>query len=362
MTCSIAVVGATGVVGVEMLKILDEEGFPRESISVVASKKSVGRMLKYGKGFLRVEDLETFDFSACRLALFSPGAAVSAVYAPKAVKQGCVVVDNTSFFRMHDDVPLVVPEINISEIGKAKRGIIANPNCTTIQLVMALKPIMSISPIRNVFVSTYQSVSGAGGLAVDRLMREQVEDCFNDSAQERRRACVEANDEAARASEIFTTVINKNLIPKVDTFLEDEETKEERKMFEESRKILNSDIFVSATCVRVPVEVGHSESVFFDLERSDVSVHEIYEALNSFPGVQAEKPGTNRYQTPREIAGTNDVFVSRLRKNRSGWFQMWVVADNLRKGAALNAIQIAQEVLKRNVSIRAPDSTPKRPI
>ncbi|MDR3285346.1 MAG: aspartate-semialdehyde dehydrogenase [Holosporales bacterium] len=324
-----AIVGATGIVGLEFLKILEKENVLSNKIIVAASKNSVGSKLKYKNDFLIVEDLEEVDFSNCKIGLFSPGAKVSEIYAPIAEKQGCFVIDNTSFFRTHEDVPLIVPEINLEELKNAKRKIIANPNCSTIQLVMVLKPIQDICKIKRVFVSTYQSVSGAGKDALGEL-----------------------NDENTNSEKnvIFPQKIKKNVIPKIDTFLSSGETKEEWKMFVETRKILNSDIVVSSTCVRVPVEVGHSEAVFFELEH-DVPIKEIHEAIRKFPGVYIEDLDSNEFKTPREIAGTDEVFVSRLRKdeNTKCCYQMWIVADNVRKGAALNAVQIAKGLVSYGI-------------
>jgi aspartate-semialdehyde dehydrogenase len=373
----IAVVGATGIVGLEMLRILCDEHVARKNIYAIASSKSAGAHLRYGDGVVEVLALENFDFSKCQIALFSPGSAISEVYAPKAAEAGCVVIDNTSFFRMHDDVPLIVPEINMSDARDATRGIIANPNCSTIQLVMVLKPIIDLlassaktvgeggdvggAPIQHVFVATYQSISGAGKQAVDTLRLEQATDAQDWQAEVQTRhaevltrqaadahsqqaADAQAEQHTKTCTSSHIQCFNKNLIPRIDSFITDGETKEEKKMFEETRKILHSNITVSATCVRVPVEIGHSEVVFFSTNR-DVPLADIYDALRAFPGVHVELPEAHTYQTPREIAGTNEVFVSRLRKNRNGWYQMWVVYDNIRKGAALNAIQIAKEIV-----------------
>jgi aspartate-semialdehyde dehydrogenase len=322
---NIAVVGATGLVGLEFLKILEQNDVPHNVIFPVASERSSGKNIKYGENFLEVFDIRNFDFSKCQIALFSPGSAVSEVYAPIAESSGCWVIDNTSFFRMHNDIPLVVPEINLETLKQTKRKIIANPNCSTIQLVMALQPIQNISNIKRVFVATYQSVSGAGKRALDELSFANVDDS---------------------TFSVFPHKITKNLIPQIDVFLPSHDTKEEWKMSVETKKIMNKNINISATCVRVPVEFGHSEAVFFELEK-DVSVDEIFKSMRTFGGIVVEDPNSNNYQTPIDVAGKDDVFVSRLRRveHSQNCYQMWVVADNIRKGAALNAIQIAKGLI-----------------
>ncbi|MDR0633263.1 MAG: aspartate-semialdehyde dehydrogenase [Holosporales bacterium] len=326
-----AVVGVTGLVGQEFLKILLQNGVPASNVKAIASSKSINQQIQYGAAQLTIQGLDDFDFTQCQIGLFSPGASVSAQYAPRAVAAGCVVIDNTSFFRMVPDVPLIVPEINANELVNAKRGIIANPNCSTIQLVMALHPIRHLSKIKKVIVATYQSVSGAG----------------KDAIMELRGAGPTAGTGPAcgQANAVFPQGIRGNLIPQIDVFLSGGCTKEEWKMDVETKKIFNESIDVIATCVRVPVEYGHSEAVCFELEEN-VPLSDIHAALRAAPGVCVADLEANVYHTPKEIAGTDVVFVSRLRQDlNTGLYQMWVVADNIRKGAALNAVQIAQQLI-----------------
>lgn len=329
---NIAIVGATGNVGLEFLKILEPYHLEPSHLFLVASKESEGKKIKYNEYNLDVKSIDQFDFSQCQIALFSPGASVSAVYAPKASESGCFVIDNTSYFRMLEDIPLVVPEINAFTIKRAKRRIIANPNCSTIQLVMALKPIDDFAPIRRVVVSTYQAVSGAGRKAVE-MLKKQTQVQWSDEQ-------TDVNECEARKP------IAYNVIPQIDVFLDDGSTKEEWKMVVETKKILRDDLSVAATCVRVPVFNGHSESVNIEFE-SPVALDDIYTQLNAFPGVQAVRPESSKYITPIEVNGKDDVFVSRIRQDLSVLYgvQMWIVSDNLRKGAALNAIQIAEKLI-----------------
>jgi len=334
MTSKVAVVGATGNVGREMLSILAERGFPARDVTAVASERSIGVEVSYGEDdVLRVEDLDHFDFTGIDIALFSPGARVSAVHAPRAVEEGAVVIDNTSQFRMEPDVPLVVPEVNPGAIAQyKKRGIIANPNCSTIQMVVALKPLHDLARVRRVVVATYQSVSGAG--------REAMDELFNQTR------AIYVND--AITKEQFTKQIAFNCIPHIDIFMEDGSTKEEWKMAVETRKILDPEIAVQATCVRVPVFIGHAEAVTVEFERP-ISVADARTALKNMPGVSVVDHRVDEgYVTPQEAAGEDPVFVSRIRKDptvRNG-LSMWVVADNLRKGAALNAVQIAEILIR----------------
>ena len=334
MTPKVAVVGATGNVGREMLSILAERGFPVRDVTAVASERSIGVEVSYGEDdVLRVEDLDHFDFTGIDIALFSPGARVSAVHAPRAVEEGAVVIDNTSQFRMEPDVPLVVPEVNPGAIAQyKKRGIIANPNCSTIQMVVALKPLHDLARVRRVVVATYQSVSGAG--------REAMDELFNQTR------AIYVND--AITKEQFTKQIAFNCIPHIDIFMEDGSTKEEWKMAVETRKILDPEIAVQATCVRVPVFIGHAEAVTVEFERP-ISVADARTALKNMPGVSVVDHRVDEgYVTPQEAAGEDPVFVSRIRKDptvRNG-LSMWVVADNLRKGAALNAVQIAEILIR----------------
>ena len=335
MGYKVAVIGATGNVGREMLQTLVERNFPVDDVVALASARSAGREVSFGDDkVLKVRDLATYDFAGTHIALSSPGAKVSAEHSPRAAAAGCVVVDNTSHFRMDPDVPLVVPEVNPEAIaGYAAKGIIANPNCSTIQMVVALKPLHSLGTIRRVVVSTYQSVSGAGKDGMDELF-EQTRGVF-------------VND--AREPHKFPKPIAFNLIPQIDVFLEDGSTKEEWKMVVETQKILDPAIQVHATCVRVPVFVGHSECVNVEFERP-VSVAAATRALAAAPGVvvvDRHEPGG--YVTPVECVGEDAVYVSRIRRDPTvaNGLSFWCVADNLRKGAALNAVQIA-EILARD--------------
>jgi aspartate-semialdehyde dehydrogenase len=335
MGYKVAVIGATGNVGREMLNTLAERDFPVDEVFALASERSVGREVSFGdKKILRIKDLAKFDFKGCDIALSSPGAKVSAQHSPRAAAAGCVVVDNTSHFRMDPDVPLVVPEVNPEAIAEyTKKGIIANPNCSTIQMVVALKPLHTLGTIKRVVVSTYQSVSGAGKDAMDELF-EQTRGIFvTDSCTPNK----------------FPKQIAFNLIPQIDVFMDDGATKEEWKMAVETAKILDPKIAVFATCVRVPVFVSHSEVVNVEFERP-VSVEEATEALREAPGVvvyDTHEPGG--YATPVETTGEDAVYVSRIRKDPTiaNGLSFWCVADNLRKGAALNAVQIA-EILARD--------------
>ena len=333
----VAVVGATGAVGRELIKTLVERRFPVSEVVALASARSVGAEISFGeKTVLTVKNLETFDFRGWDIGLFSPGAAISAVHAPRAAAAGCVVIDNTSHFRMEPDVPLVVPEVNPHHLKRfAKRNIIANPNCSTIQMVVALKPLHDRFKIRRVVVSTYQSVSGAGKEAMDELYAHTKSVFVHESGPPQE----------------FTKEIAFNCIPQIDKFLEDGSTKEEWKMVAETRKILDPDIKVFATCVRVPVFIGHAEAVHVEFERP-ITVTEARAALRDAPGVvvhdQREDGG---YITPLECVGEDAVFVSRIRKDPTveNGLAFWCVSDNLRKGAALNAIQIAEMLIAQGL-------------
>jgi aspartate-semialdehyde dehydrogenase len=335
MGYKVAVIGATGNVGREMLQILADRQFPVSEVAALASERSVGREVSFGEDtVLKVQDLAKFDFTGWDIALSSPGAKVSAVHSPRAAAAGCVVVDNTSHFRMEPDVPLVVPEVNPEAIAQyKKRGIIANPNCSTIQMVVALKPLHQLDKIKRVVVSTYQSVSGAG--------KEGMDELFNQTR------AIYVNDPVEKTK--FTKQIAFNVIPHIDVFMEDGYTKEEWKMTAETRKILDPEIAVTANCVRVPVFIGHSECINVEFERP-VSEDQAREALRAAPGVSVVDYRANEgYVTPVECAGEDNVFVSRIRKDPTvkNGLAFWCVADNLRKGAALNAVQIA-EVLARD--------------
>ncbi len=334
MGYKVAVVGGTGNVGREMLQTLAQHEFPADEVVPLASERSVGREVSYGEEeVLKVRNLEKFDFKGFDLALFSPGAKVSAVHAPRAAAAGCIVIDNTSQFRMDPDVPLVVPEVNADAIaGYTKRNIIANPNCSTIQMVVALKPLHDIARIRRVVVATYQSVSGAGKEAMDELYG-QTKNIYTLGS-------VEPNK--------FTKQIAFNVIPHIDVFMEDGSTKEEWKMKVETKKILDPDIDVVATCVRAPIFVGHAEAVNVEFE-SAISVTQARSALDSAPGVVVvDRRENGGYMTPVEAAGEDAVFVGRIRKDSTieHGLSLWIVSDNLRKGAALNAVQIAEHLVE----------------
>jgi aspartate-semialdehyde dehydrogenase len=329
----LAVVGSTGNVGREILATLAGRSFPADEVIPLASERSIGKEVSYGDGdVLKVRDLATFDFKGIDIVLSSPGAKVSAVYSPKAAAAGAVVIDNTSHFRMDPDVPLVVPEVNPEAIaGYTKRHIIANPNCATIQMVVALKPLHELARIRRIVVATYQSVSGAGRDAMDEL--------FNQTRAIYMNAPVER--------ETFTKQIAFNVIPHIDVFLPDGSCKEEWKMAVETRKILGSDIKVAATCVRVPVFIGHALAANVEFERP-ISEAEARAALREAAGVAVvDHRADEGYVTPIESAGDDLVYVSRIRKDPTieNGLSMWIVCDNLRKGAALNAIQIAERLI-----------------
>jgi len=330
----VAVVGATGNVGREMLQILAERNFPADDVIALASARSVGLKTSFGdKSILKVQDLAKFDFKGVDIVLSSPGAKVSAEHSPRAAKAGAVVIDNTSFFRMDPDVPLVVPEVNPGAIaGYKRRGIIANPNCSTIQMVVALKPLHDAATIKRIVVSTYQSTSGAGKEAMDELLNQTKSFFVNQDMEPKK----------------FSKNIAFNVIPQIDVFMEDGSTKEEWKMMVETKKILDPKIKVHATCVRVPTFVGHAEAINLELERplDDVEARRI---LSNAPGVlvvDQREPGG--YITPKESTGQDGVFVSRIRVDPTieNGLSLWVVSDNLRKGAALNTCQIAEELIK----------------
>ena len=334
MGYKVAVIGATGNVGREILKILAERNFPADEVVALASARSVGKEVSFGDDkILKVQDLEKYDFTGTDIALSSPGAKVSAIHSPRAAAAGCVVVDNTSHFRMDPDIPLVVPEVNPEAIAQYKtKGIIANPNCSTIQMVVALKPLHALGTIKRVVVSTYQSVSGAGKEGMDELFEQTRGVYVNDM----------------REPQKFPKPIAFNLIPQIDVFMDDGSTKEEWKMVVETKKILDPKIKVNATCVRVPVFVGHSESINVEFENS-VSVEEARAALEAAPGIivlDRHEPGG--YATPIECVGEDANYVSRIRQDPTidNGLSFWCVSDNLRKGAALNAVQIAEVLIR----------------
>ena len=332
----IAVVGATGVVGEAMLAILAERKFPVGTVYALASEKSIGKTVDFGRRELPVDDLAQFDFSRVKIGLFSAGASVSAEYAPQAVAAGCTVIDNTSNFRGDDDIPLVVPEVNADKIIEyKKRGIIANPNCSTIQLVVALKPIYDAVGIKRITVSTYQAVSGAGRVAVEELVRQtsmmlngQPLDIEGDAKQ-----------------------IAFNAVPHIDVFEDNRYTREEMKIVWETRKIFDDDkILINPTAVRIPAFYGHSEAV--SIETSDkISAEKVCDLLRNAPGVcLLDGVETGAYPTAvTDSSGTDPVYVGRVREDISHprGINLWVVADNIRKGAALNSVQIA-EILAKN--------------
>lgn len=337
MGYKVAVVGATGNVGRELLNLIDERNFPADEVVALASSRSVGREVSLGDDHtLKVQDLATYDFKGVDIVLSSPGASVSAEYSPKAAKAGAVVIDNTSYFRMDPDVPLVVPEVNPDAIdGHTKKGIIANPNCSTIQMVVALKPLHDLATIERVVVATYQSVSGAGKAGMDEL--------FNQTRG------IYVNDPAINHQEKFTKQIAFNCIPHIDSFMDDGSTKEEWKMVVETKKILDPAIKVSATCVRVPVFIGHAEAVTIECAH-EIDENAAREALRSAPSVTVIDHRENGgYVTPQECAGEDAVYVSRIRNDPTteNGLSLWVVSDNLRKGAALNTVQIAEELVSR---------------
>ncbi len=338
MGYKVAVAGATGAVGREIIKTLFERAFPIDDIVALASPRSVGQEISFGdRRILTVRNLETYDFAGTNFGLFSPGAAISAIYAPRAAAAGCIVIDNTSQFRMDPDVPLVVPEVNPQALARhTKRRIIANPNCSTIQMVMALKPLHDRFRARRVVVSTYQSVSGAGKEGMDELFNSSKAFFVNDPSK----------------PEIFTKNIAYNCIPHIDSFMDDGATKEEWKMAVETRKILDPDIAVFATCVRVPVFIGHAEAVCVEFEQP-VNVGEARDLLRGAPGVVVvDGHDDGSYITPAECQGEDAVYVSRLRRDPTvaNGLGFWCVSDNLRKGAALNAVQIAEELVRQKLA------------
>ena len=332
---NIAVVGATGAVGEQLREVLEDRQFPVDELRLLASERSAGQFLPFQGRQVRVNILKEDSFSGIDIALFSAGGKVSASFAPKAVAAGAVVVDNTAFFRMEPDIPLVVPEVNAAEIAEyQKRGIVANPNCSTIQMVVALKPIHDAARIKRVVVSTYQSVSGAGRMAMEELS-QQVAALFNGRELKK---------------EKFPHQIAFNCIPQIDVFMEDGYTKEEWKMIQETRKILGEpDLPVTATTVRVPVFLSHSESVNVETGVK-LSAAECKRILREAPGVVVvDEPENNVYPTPIDASGKDATYVGRIREDESvaNGLNLWVVSDNLRKGAALNAVQIA-EILVRD--------------
>jgi len=336
MGFKVAVVGATGNVGREMLNILDEREFPAAEVVAIASRKSVGTEVSFGDATLKVKALEHYDFSDVDICLMSAGGAVSKEWSPKIAAQGAIVIDNSSAWRYDSDVPLIVPEVNADAVaGFSKRNIIANPNCSTAQLVVALKPLHDKAKIKRVVVATYQSVSGAG--------KEAMEELFSQTK------AVYQIDEITPKK--FSKRIAFNVIPHIDTFMEDGTTREEWKMVAETKKILDPKIKLTATCVRVPVFVSHSEAVNIEFEEP-ISADEAREILRSAPGcLVIDKRENGGYVTPYEAAGEDATYISRIREDGTveNGLSMWVVSDNLRKGAALNAVQIAEVLINRKL-------------
>jgi aspartate-semialdehyde dehydrogenase len=326
----VAVAGATGNVGREMLNILAERQFPADEVVALASRKSLGTEVSYGDKTLKTKDLDTFDFTGFDIALFAIGSDATKIYAPKAAKAGCVVIDNSSLYRYDPDIPLIVPEVNPDAIEAVKnRNIIANPNCSTAQMVVALKPLHDRAKIKRVVVSTYQSVSGAGKDGMDELW-DQTKGMYVPGQE--------------REPKKFQKQIAFNVIPHIDVFMEDGSTKEEWKMVAETKKIVDPSIKVTATCVRVPVFVGHSEAINIETEEF-LDENEARDILRESPGIMViDKREAGGYATPVECVGDYATFISRIRQDSTidNGLNFWCVSDNLRKGAALNAVQIAE--------------------
>ena len=336
MGFKIAVAGATGNVGREMLNILEERGFPADEVVALASRRSQGTEVSYGDRTLKVRDLATYDFSDTDICLMSAGGNVSKEWSPKIGRQGCVVIDNSSAFRYDQDVPLIVPEVNPDAVdGFSKKNIIANPNCSTAQLVVAMKPLHDKATIRRIVVSTYQSVSGAGKEGMDELFTQT-------------RAVFVADPVEAKK---FTKRIAFNVIPHIDVFMDDGSTKEEWKVMAETKKMLDPKIKVTCTAVRVPVFIGHSEAVNIEFE-NPITADEAREILREAPGcLVIDKHEDGGYITPLESAGEDATYISRIREDQTveNGLNMWVVSDNLRKGAALNTVQIAELLVARGL-------------
>jgi aspartate-semialdehyde dehydrogenase len=336
MGFKIAVVGATGNVGREMLNILSERGFPASEVVALASARSQGTEVSFGDKVLKVQNLEHYDFSTTDICLMSAGGTISQKWSPKIGAQGCVVIDNSSAWRYDADVPLIVPEVNPDAVADfKKRNIIANPNCSTAQLVVALKPLHDFAKIKRVVVSTYQSVSGAGKEGMDELFTQTRAVFVADPVESKK----------------FTKRIAFNVIPHIDSFMEDGYTKEEWKVLAETKKMLDPKIKVTCTAVRVPVFIGHSESVNIEFE-NEISADQAREILREAPGcLVIDKHENGGYITPVECAGEDATYISRIREDATieNGLNMWVVSDNLRKGAALNAIQIAELLVNRGL-------------
>ena len=330
---NIAIVGATGNVGRKTLKVLEKKRFTLGDIYLVASTKSVGKKINFQGKDIVVSELENFDFSKVKIAFFAAGGKISEKFAEKAAKH-CFVIDNSSYFRMDPDVPLIVPQVNSDDLNDIKKNIIANPNCSTAQLVIALKPLHDLFTIKRVVVSTYQSVSGAGKASMDELIKQT-------------KLALDGKD---IKSENFTKQIAFNAIPHIDVFSDDGYTKEELKMCNETKKILDDKIDLTATCVRLPISVSHSESVNIQFEKT-FSLEQIKEALSNFDGCKViDERSDGGYSTPLEAEGKDETFISRIREDKTikNGLNLWIVSDNLLRGAALNAVEIAESLIKNN--------------
>lgn len=336
----VAVVGATGAVGKQMIQTLERRNFPIGKLTLLSSSRSAGTKVQFKGEEITVQEATPESFEGVQIALFSAGGSVSKKFAPEAVKRGAIVIDNTSAFRMDKDVPLVVPEVNEEDI-KQHNGIIANPNCSTIQMVVALEPIRQLYGLSRIVVSTYQAVSGSGAAAVQEL-NEQTQALLNGDTYEAKILPVKGDKKHYQ--------IAFNAIPQIDVFTENGFTYEEMKMINETKKIMHMpELKVSATCVRIPVAVGHSESVYFEVEKDGVSAEDIQKILTDAPGVVVEdKPEEQQYPMAVNAVGELDTFVGRIRKDLDDdkGFHMWVVSDNLLKGAAWNSVQIAESLIK----------------
>ena len=330
---NIAIVGATGNVGRKTLEVLEKKELSIDNLYLIASSKSAGKKISFKGKDHEVFDLESFDFSKVKIAFFAAGGKISEKFAEKAAKH-CLVIDNSSFFRMDPDVPLIVPQVNSNALNDIKKNIIANPNCSTAQLVIALKPLHDLFVIKRVVVSTYQSVSGAGKAAMDELIKQT-------------KLTLDGKD---IKPENFTKQIAFNAIPHIDVFSDDGYTKEELKMRNETKKILDERIDLTATCVRLPISVSHSESVNIQFEKN-FSLEQIKEALNSFDGCKViDERSDGGYSTPLEAEGKDETFISRIREDKTikNGLNLWIVSDNLLRGAALNAVEIAEALIKNN--------------
>lgn len=336
----VAVVGATGAVGQQMIQTLVKEKFPISQLTLLSSARSAGKQVEVNGSLHTIQEAKPESFEGVDIALFSAGGSISKELAPEAVKRGAIVVDNTSAFRMDPEIPLVVPEVNEHDLHN-HNGIIANPNCSTIQMVVALEPIRKKYGLKKVIVSTYQAVSGAGAVAIEEL-QEQTKAILNGEAVEPKVLPVKADKNHYQ--------IAFNAIPQIDKFQDNGYTFEEMKMINETKKIMHlPDLHVSATCVRLPVAVGHSESVYFEIETDDIQAEDLKVLLSDAPGVVLQDDPENQvYPMPADCVGKNDVFVGRVRNdlNENRGFHMWVVSDNLLKGAAWNSVQIAESLVK----------------